>query len=870
MNVIQMSDFQAPHVLPAALTSVPTWLVWRLIQMPGQQKPRKVPHYALTGNPREGVQGETKDLEGLVTYDRAIAAVVKGRWSGVGIAMLKASGLVAVDFDDCVQGGEIDRRVRDLCEGTYSEISPSGNGVRAFFAGTLADRKDLKSDLKVEFFCGAGYVTVTGAITDDCAMWGWEDTVAPLTPEILAFYESRFGKPSSAASDDDDDSWAVSLAPKTDGMTIEKARALVGAMDPDTDYDAWLKVGQVLHFEFDGADAGLDIWREWSRKSTGKYPGDHALAAKWASFGRYRGAPLTGRWLLKHAKVARVASKYEATAHWREQITQADAGPGSAQDKERALRETVCPGIAKDDRLEDVDREGLAQALHEAFRGLGLRLPIATVRTLVAPAVVVRAATDNRLPPLTEFGMTERMVQRFGDSLRFTPELATWWKWTGVYWQKISTVEVEHWAKETISDLPKEAAQHSDQSEFFAFCMQAQAARMVKNMVTLAASDPRVTLPSSALDANAELVGVRNGILDLTTGKLATNSPTHYVTKVMGCDFEPGAKCPLFMQSLQDSMLDDQEMVAFLQVLAGYILAGNPKADIMVMPYGSGSNGKGTQWNAIRKTLGDYAKSAQPESFMEAAGGSGGGGAREDLLRLRGARLVYVAEPEEGSELKEGLVKSMTGGDAITARGLYAKDTVTFEPTWVIVMPTNHKPIIKGSDNGIWRRVAPLPYLKSYKDAPDPSFREKVAAEAPGILNWMLAGYAQYCKAGLVLPSKVTAATEAYRANMDLLAEWLDEKCEVAESYKEESQRLWLSWQDYARDRGYCATSAAPSPSGGGSTRGSLRPKAAAAFASDWASGLNATIKTAMRSSNLNPAIKNVGENPNESGGCGG
>lgn len=801
MNIINMSDFQAPNVLPAALTSVPTWLVWRLIQMPGQQKPRKVPHYAVSGNPREGVQGGTKDLEGLVSYERSIAAVLKGRWSGVGIAMLKQNGLVAVDFDDCVRDGVIDPKVVDLCENTYSEISPSGNGVRAFFLGTLPDRKDLKSDLKVEFFCGAGYVTVTGAVTDECAMWGWDDVIAPLTPAMLAFYQERFGNP-TMSSDDEDDNWAVSLSPKTDGMTIEKARTLVNAMDPDGDYDSWLKVGQVLHFEFDAADAGLEIWREWSRKSSGKYPGDHALDAKWASFGRYRGSPLTGRWLLKHAKVARVADKYEAVSHWREQIAQVESLQGSAQDREKQLRETVCPGICKDDRLEDVDREGLAQSLHEAFRGLGLRLPIGTVRSLLAPAINVQAITAHRLPPLTEFGMTERMLLQFGQSLRFTPELASWWKWTGVYWQKISVVEVEHWAKETIANLPKEAPQHSDQSEFFGFCMQAQAARMVKNMVTLAASDPRVTLPSSALDSQAHLVGVRNGVLDISAAALVANSPGHYVTKAMGCDFDPSAKCPLFMQSLQDSMLNDQSMVDFLQVLSGYILAGDPKEDIMVMPYGSGSNGKGTQWNAIRKTLGDYAKSAQPESFMESVGGSGGGGAREDLLRLRGARLVYVAEPEEGSELKEGLVKSMTGGDAITARGLYAKETVTFEPTWVIVMPTNHKPIIKGSDNGIWRRVAPIPYLKSYKDAPDPSFREKVALEAPGILNWMLEGHRIYKRDGLKLPPRVKAATEAYRANMDLLAEWLDEKCEIGEEHKEESQRLWLSWQDYARDRG--------------------------------------------------------------------
>lgn len=801
MNVISMSDYQTPNVLPAALTSKLTWLVWRLVQLPGQQKPRKVPHYPLSGKPREGTQGSPQDREGLVSYERAVAAVVKGRWSGVGLAMLQDNGLVAVDFDDCVKDGQIDRRVVELCEGTYSEISPSGNGVRAFFAGTLPDRKDLKSELKVEFFCGAGYVTVTGNVTPECSLWGWDDVVAPLSPALLSFYQQRFGSPTQKLAADDDDDWAVGLSPKTEGFTVEKARTLVNVMDPDGDYDTWLKVGQVLHFEFDGSDIGLGLWQEWSSKSTGKYPGDAALSAKWASFGRYRGSPLTGRWLLKNAKVARAALKYEAVAHWREKIAEAEARQGTAQEREQQLRDVVCPGIAKDDRLEPIDREGLAQALHETFRGLGLRLPIASVRTLVFPSNPNQFVANPNLPVLTEFGMCERMVRRFGAGLRYTPELDSWWKWTGVYWKRASEVEIEHWAKETISDLPKEADQHSDKTAFFSFCMAAQGARMVKNMVTLAASDPRIVLPAEELDRDRNLVGVRNGVLDIENRVLIKSDPSVYITKVMGCDFEPSAKCPAFMRSIEDTMLGDESMMEFLQVFCGYILSGKPEADIMAVPFGTGANGKGTQWNAIRKVLGDYAKQALPDTFMEIGGGNAGG-AREDLLRLRGARMVYVAEPDEGGELREGLVKSMTGGDAITARGLYAKETVTYEPTWVIVMPTNHKPIIKGSDNGIWRRIAPIPYLKSYKDAPDPKFREKVAEETRGILNWMLEGYAKYCRQGLTLPAKIRAAAEAYRANMDLLAEWLDEKCEIGDEYTEQSQRLWLSWQDWARDRG--------------------------------------------------------------------
>jgi putative DNA primase/helicase len=801
VNVINMSDYKAPVTLPSALTSAASWLVWRMVQMPGEKKPRKIPYYPLSGRQRQGAQGSAEDLEGLTTFERAVAAAVKGRWSGVGLAMLKSNSLVAVDFDDCVaEDGSVDQRVSHLCEGTYSEISPSGRGVRAFFTGTLADRKDLKSDLKVEFFCGAGYVTVTGNLTPDCEMWGWQDTVAPLNERVVGFYKQRFGSVAEAADDDDAD-WLVSLSPKV-GLTIEKARVLVTAMDADSDYDTWLKVGQVLHHEFDGSAAGLALWKEWSEGSP-KYPGSAALDAKWASFGNYRGSPLTGRWLLKHSKVAQVAQRYEAVGDWRAKIAAIETSV--ADDKEAQLRETICPAIARDSRLDDVDREGLAQVLQEVFRGIGLRLPIPVVRKLVHPVVTAPAVASN-VPPLTEFGNTERMLRRFGSGLRYVPELQQWYVWSGIYWRKATSVEIEFMAKETIKDLPAEAAQHTDQGEFFAWCMVSQQARMVKNMVTLAASDASVTLPASELDKHPHLLGVANGVLDLRNLRLIPADKTHHITRNAHIDFDPTATCPNFLKALHDSMFGDQSMIDFHQRLAGYILTGEPLEDKIGMPFGDGSNGKGTIWNAIRKALGDYAKTAQPESFMENAGSNAGGGAREDLLRLRGARLVYVGEPEEGAELREGLVKAMSGGDAITARGLYARESVTFVPTWTVIMPTNHKPIIKGTDSGIWRRILPIPYLRSWRadtaDKPDPNFREKVAAESQGILAWMVEGVRLYRNGGLGLPAKVSAATASYRSDMDLLAEWLDERCVVDEHACERSQDLWLSWQEYARDRG--------------------------------------------------------------------
>ena len=148
----------------------------------------------------------------------------------------------------------------------------------------------------------------------------------------------------------------------------------------------------------------------------------------------------------------------------------------------------------------------------------------------------------------------------------------------------------------------------------------------------------------------------------------------------------------------------------------------------------------------------------------------------------------------------------MTGGDAITARGLYAKDSVEIQPNWVVFMPTNHKPIIKGNDNGIWRRMGMLPFERNFENDPtipkDGKREEKLMAELPGILTLIVQAALRYQRVGLTLPPKVLAARDSYRSQMDLLAEWLDECCEVETGATVTAKELWDSWEMFARGRG--------------------------------------------------------------------
>lgn len=292
---------------PQFLKELPAWLLWRFEQVPGEKKPRKVPHY-VDGGKRFGTQGTDEERRRLASYDKALAALQagKGKWSGLGLAMLPEWGIVALDFDDCVVDGKLVPEVENLVTGTYAEYSPSGNGVRAFMAGQLQDRKSRAKPGQwgVEFFHAKGFVTITGNVLEVCELVGDEDTCAELSPAVQALYQERFKAapvaPVQGAAWEADDPLMVSPPM---GLRLSELAELVLAQDPNCDYDTWRQVGMAVHHERNGEEDGFLLWDEWSSKGT-EYPGIEALRAKWATFGRYRGASITARWLKKQHNVA--------------------------------------------------------------------------------------------------------------------------------------------------------------------------------------------------------------------------------------------------------------------------------------------------------------------------------------------------------------------------------------------------------------------------------------------------------------------------------------------------------------------------------------------------------------------------------------
>lgn len=263
---------------PDALRGLKGWLVWHWRQKPGSPKPSKMPYY-VSGKVRTGTHGSESDRANLVTFEEAKAFAEKNDFAGVGLALMPEFGITALDFDNCVKDGVIDPRVEELTAGTYTELSPSGNGIRAFVMGESPDHKDstpADGSFGFETFHAKGFVTFTGHVTELTELTGAENTVAPMSDAVVAFCGTRFKRAARVRAE------CVGAGKPTFGMSPEQITELLNKLPDDLHYEDWRNVGMAVHHETEGE--GFDIWHEWSMNSP-KYTSQEYCQARWVSFG---------------------------------------------------------------------------------------------------------------------------------------------------------------------------------------------------------------------------------------------------------------------------------------------------------------------------------------------------------------------------------------------------------------------------------------------------------------------------------------------------------------------------------------------------------------------------------------------------------
>ena len=382
-----------------------------------------------------------------------------------------------------------------------------------------------------------------------------------------------------------------------------------------------------------------------------------------------------------------------------------------------------------------------------------------------------------KLYTFDDTGNAEHFADVFGEKIRYGYINKSWLYYDGRKWCFDYTGAIKRMSDEVIETMRHELNIYTDAAEepekmekqFLKHIKQSRSSR--SKIAMIKESEHRVPILPEQLDTHSSLLNTPNGIINLRSGELQPHDVNKFITKITNTEYTDKIDCPLWDGFLFDIFGGDMELIKYLQKSIGYSMSGSTREDCMFFCYGTGRNGKSTFLDIISDMLGDYATNIQPETIMikQSAGGNTG-----DIARLKGARFVTSSEPNEGVRLNEGLVKQLTGGDKVTACKKYENE-FEFTPEFKLWMSTNHEPVIRGTDVGIWSRIRLIPFnVRISDEKTDRNLKHKLKQELPGILKWAVDGCLLWEREGLIAPTAVLKATSQYRDKMDVITAFLD------------------------------------------------------------------------------------------------
>lgn len=419
------------------------------------------------------------------------------------------------------------------------------------------------------------------------------------------------------------------------------------------------------------------------------------------------------------------------------------------------------------------------------------------------PASEDPAARPQSLPrfPRTDTGSAELFAHLFGDRLRYDHRRGEWLVYGPHWWQRDQDGEVPRLAIEAARQRYVAALNIPDETERQAeakFAIGSENRQKVEAMLAMARALKPIADNGDGWDADAYLMGAENGVIDLRTGELRAGVPEDRMSRHAPVLFDAGAECPTF-ERFAAEILPDPDVLAYVQELAGVALTGDTSEQILPFLHGQGANGKTTMARTLMQIIGrDYARQAAPGLLLRKRGESH----PTEIADLFGARLVVSIEVEDGRGFAEALIKQMTGGDFLKARFMRG-DFFQWMPTHKVWLLANHRPIVRGTDLAIWRRIRLIPFEVTIPESQqDQHLAERLMSEASGILNWAIAGCLRWQRQGLTTPAAVLAATGDYREDSDPLQPFIEARCYVAEAAKSGANALFKAYKAWASDAG--------------------------------------------------------------------
>ena len=408
-----------------------------------------------------------------------------------------------------------------------------------------------------------------------------------------------------------------------------------------------------------------------------------------------------------------------------------------------------------------------------------------------------------------------------------------WYVWTGHYWEKDFLDEATR-AIDAVIDVyaeeakrqswqrgqaekarRKEDAKHLEnvEKEFYKRIRVLQSIARKEHVLKLARTGAdSLAIRGDEWDRDPWLLGVRNGVIDLRTGALRQGRPEDFIKTAAPVDYMGlDAPAPTWKSFVSDISGDNHDLPDYLQKLFGYGITGLTTWHVYPIFYGpQGRNGKGTLLETVKNVLGDFAHKARSETLLESRHAPQRGSADADTLSFRGKRIIWASETSEGRKLNASRIKELCGGDTLNARAVYGRDPIEFSPSHLLILLTNDRPQAPASDAALWERIHLIPFNVRFVDDPrgpnekkaDHDLIEKLKKEGPGILSWMIRGCLDWQREGLNPPETVTAATNEYRKNEDLVEKFISERCLIGPTNEVRAGVLYKAYRNWAEQIG--------------------------------------------------------------------
>jgi putative DNA primase/helicase len=400
------------------------------------------------------------------------------------------------------------------------------------------------------------------------------------------------------------------------------------------------------------------------------------------------------------------------------------------------------------------------------------------------------AFLDGASPAFSDDSLAQRFADRHAADLRFVASWGQWFRYDGTRWRQDDTLHAFDLARRVCREASAECNGKPGEKTALA------SAKTVAAVERLARSDRRIAATIDQWDADPWLLNTPDGVVNLQTGTKRAHQATDYMTKITAAG--PRGDCPRFLAFLERITGSDPELIAYLRRVLGYALTGITREHALFFGYGTGANGKSVLLSTVAGIFGDYHKTAPIETFTA----SNVDRHPTDLAMLRGARLVTATETEEGRQWAESRIKSLTGGDRVSARFM-RQDFFEFMPQFKLFIAGNHRPGLRSVDEAIRRRFHLIPFAVTIPaEERDSELTEKMKAEWPGILAWIIEGCLVWQSDGLAAPQAVTAATAEYLESEDAIAAWIDDRCERDVNAWAGASALFASWAAWATKAG--------------------------------------------------------------------